>query len=82
MRVGDGAGVVEQEQYRLVAEFGAAERDHLRTGDDRRGRVVGQVELVADSRDRRRLQQGGERGEDDAERAQPMPLRGAAPRHG
>ena len=82
MRVGDGAGVVEQEQHRVVAEFGAAEGDHLRAGDDRRGRVVGQVELVADGRDRRRLQHCSQHDEDGAEAAQPIPLRRVVSRHG
>ena len=82
MRVGHGAGVVEQKQYRLVAEFGAAEGDHLRTGDDRRARVVGQVEFVADSRDRPRLQHCSKRGEDGGERTQPIPLRRVVSRHG
>ena len=72
VRVGYGAGVVEQEQHsfaadRQVAEVGAAEGDNLRAGDDRRRRVVGQVELVADRRERRRLQHGSQRDGDSAE---------------
>ena len=76
VRVGYGAGVVEQEQHRFGADLRAAEGDDLRAGDDRLRRVVGQVELVADRRERRRLHQGSHGDDDSAETVQGLPHQG------